>query len=104
MPPVVMTNVIATATIMRGAICLRMLRMFACVRNVSVISEKTMTMTAKKTAMLTTPPLSRAISLRRARQSPERGRSLSTGRAPLMRPLPGASSSRRRPTGTSGRR
>ena len=40
MPPVVMTKVIATATIMSGAIWRRMLRKFGWVRNVSVTSEK----------------------------------------------------------------
>ena len=58
MPAVVMTKVIATATIISGAIWRKMLRRFACVRNVSVTREKTTTMTTKKTAMLATPPLS----------------------------------------------
>ena len=64
----VMTKVMATATIISGAIWRRMLRRFACVRNVSVMSEKTTTITTKKTAMLTTPPLSWTRILRRAQR------------------------------------
>ena len=51
-PAVVMTKVIATATIISGAICRRMLRRLTSVRKVSVISEKVTTMTTKNTAML----------------------------------------------------
>ena len=58
MPAVVMTKVIATATIISGAIWRRMLSRFTGVRKVSVMSEKTATITTKKTAMLTTPPWS----------------------------------------------
>ena len=61
------TKVIATATIMRGAVCRKMLRRLVWVKNVSVISENVTAITTKKTAMLTTPPLSWMISLARSR-------------------------------------
>ena len=48
MPAVVMTKVMATATIISGAICRRMLRRLASVKNVLVSSEKTTTITTKK--------------------------------------------------------
>ncbi len=68
-PAVVITKVIATATIMSGAVCRKILRRLVWVRNVSVMSENVTAITTKKTAMLTTPPLSWMISLARSRSA-----------------------------------
>jgi len=57
-PAVVITKVMATATIMSGALCRKTLRRLVWVRNVSVISENVTVITTKNVAMLSTPPWS----------------------------------------------
>src|SRR3712207_4105346 len=58
MPPVVMTRVIAVATIRVGALWRTMLSRLLCDRNPSATTANTAQTTAKNTAMLTTPALS----------------------------------------------
>ncbi len=83
-PAVVITKVIATATIISGALCRRMLRILISVRKVLVISENVTVITIKNAAMLSTPPLSRMISLAR---SPSAGRlAMAVKSAPPRRP------------------
>ncbi len=57
MPPVVMTKVIAAATINSGADWRRMLSRFGADRNASVVTEKIRQTTAKNNAIETTLPL-----------------------------------------------
>ena len=57
MPPVVMTKVIAAATISSGADCRRMFKRLGDVRKAAVATEKMMQTTTKNSAIDTTLPL-----------------------------------------------
>ncbi len=74
MPPVVMTSVMAVATISSGADWRRMLRILSSDRKASVVTENSTTTAAKNSAIEPTLPLARKRSFSvRGRSRPDAG-------------------------------